>query len=200
MGMFCNQCEQTAKGFACTVSGICGKTPDLAALQDLLLHAVKGLSLYAREGLKLGISDEAANGFSVKAIFSTLTNVDFDPERFDALIRRCVELREQLKEKVNNAGGRVDFVDPSATFKPAPDLNGLIKQGEDMGLIIDREADEDIQSLQTILVYGIKGVAAYTDHARILGQEDEQVYAFIMKDWPAWLTKGCKWMTGLNWY
>ncbi|MBF7083168.1 hydroxylamine reductase [Desulfallas sp. Bu1-1] len=177
--MFCNQCEQTARGFACTVAGVCGKTPEVSALQDLLLHAVKGLSLFAVEGRRLGIVDPEVNGFTVKAIFSTLTNVDFDPERFDALIRRGVELRERMREKVAQAGGKVDFADPAATFQPAPDLKGLIKQGESMGLVIDRQANEDIQSLQTILVYGIKGVSAYADHARILGQEDDKVFAFI---------------------
>jgi len=179
MSMFCNQCEQTAKGFACTVAGVCGKTPDVAALQDLLLHAVKGLSLYANEGRRLDIVDPEANGFTVKAVFSTLTNVDFDPQRFHGLISRTVELRKQMREKVAQKGGKVDFADPSATFEPAAKLDDLIKQGEDMGLIIDREADQDIQSLQQILVYGIKGVAAYADHARIMGQEDDRVFAFI---------------------
>ncbi|WP_092474570.1 hydroxylamine reductase [Desulfotruncus arcticus] len=177
--MFCNQCEQTAKGTACTIAGVCGKTPEVSSLQDLLLHAVKGLSLHANEGRKLGIVNQQVNAFTVKAIFSTLTNVDFDPERFQSLINRCVELREQLKGQVSNAGGKVDFSDPSAAFTPDADLNSLIKQGEDMGLIIDRQADEDIQSLQLILVYGIKGVSAYADHARILGQEDDSIYAFI---------------------
>ncbi|WP_027365504.1 hydroxylamine reductase [Desulfotruncus alcoholivorax] len=177
--MFCNQCEQTAKGTACTVAGVCGKTPEVSSLQDLLLHAVKGLSLYATEGRKHGIVDPQVNAFTVEAIFSTLTNVDFDPERFQGLIHSCVELREQIKDKVNSAGGKVDFTDPSATFTPAADLDNLIKQGEDMGLIIDRQANENIQSLQLILVFGIKGVSAYADHARILGQEDESIYSFI---------------------
>lgn len=179
MGMFCNQCEQTAKGTACTVAGVCGKTPEVSSLQDLLLHAVKGLSLVATEGRKFGIMDPQINAFTVKAIFSTLTNVDFDPERFQSLINRCVELREQLKSKVSRAGGKLDFTDPAAAFTPAADLNSLIKQGEDMGLVIDRQANEDIQSLQLILVYGIKGVSAYADHARILGQEDDSIYSFI---------------------
>lgn len=177
--MFCNQCEQTAKGMGCSVMGVCGKKPEVAALQDLLLHAVKGLSLYASEGRKVGVTDPEVNRFTAEALFSTLTNVDFDPPRFQPLINRCVELREQMKEKVEKAGGKVDFTDPSAAFKPASNLEGLIKQGQDMGLIIDRNADQDIQSLQQILVYGIKGVAAYADHARVLGQEDDKVYAFI---------------------
>lgn len=179
MGMFCNQCEQTARGTACTIAGVCGKTPEVSALQDLLLHGVKGLSLYASEGRRLGITDPEVNGFTLKAVFSTLTNVDFDPERFEELIKRCVELRDQMKEKVRQAGGKIDFSEAAATFEPAPSLEGLVKQGEDMGIVVNPEVDEDMRSLQQVLVYGIKGVAAYADHARILGQEDDRIPAFI---------------------
>jgi hydroxylamine reductase len=177
--MFCNQCEQTAKGTGCTVQGVCGKRPEVAALQDLLLHAVKGLSLYADEGRRAGVVDPEVNRFTSEALFSTLTNVDFDPARFQSMINRCVELTVQMKKKVAAAGGKVDFADVSAAFKPAADLAGLIKQGEAVGLANDHDADADIQSLQQITIYGIKGVAAYADHARILGQEDDAVYAFI---------------------
>jgi len=177
--MFCNQCEQTAKGTGCTVQGVCGKKPDVAALQDLLLHALKGLSLYANEGRRVGIVDPEVNAFTCEAMFSTLTNVNFDPARFQPLINRCAELAARMKDKVAGAGGNVNFSDPSAAFKPAADLAGLVKQGEEAGMVTDRDAGPDIQSLQQILVYGIKGVAAYADHARILGQEDDKVYAFI---------------------
>lgn len=177
--MFCNQCEQTARGTGCNAIGVCGKKPEVAALQDLLLHAVKGLSLYAEEGRRVGVADSEMNAFTAGAIFSTLTNVNFDPERFQPIISRCVEYREKLREKVSAAGGKTSFSDPSATFKPAGDLAGLISQGEAVGMVSDHDADPDIQSLQLILVYGIKGVSAYADHARILGQEDDSVYAFI---------------------
>ena len=179
MSMFCNQCEQTAKGTGCTVSGVCGKKPEVAALQDLLLHAVKGLSLYAKEGRKVGVVDSEVNYYSCEAIFSTLTNVDFDPARLEAMIRRTAELTGQLKDKVIKAGGKVDSADPAASFSPAPDLAGLVQQGEAVGGTWDHAAAPDIQSLQQILLYGIKGVAAYADHASILGQEDDSVYAFI---------------------
>ncbi|HBV97110.1 MAG: hydroxylamine reductase [Peptococcaceae bacterium BICA1-7] len=177
--MFCNQCEQTAKGTGCTVSGVCGKKPEVAALQDLLLHAVKGLSLYASEGRRVGVVDPEVNTFTAEAVFSTLTNVNFDQARFQMLINRCVELASGLKEKVARAGGNVNFTDPSASFSPAPDLAGLVRQGEERGLAVDHDALPDVQSLQQILLYGIKGVSAYADHARILGQEDDSVYAFI---------------------
>ena len=98
--MFCYQCEQTAKGEGCTKMGVCGKEPDVATLQDLLIYALKGLSLYAVEGRKVGITEREVNIFTVEAIFSTLTNVNFDPARFVQMIRRCVTLRENLKEKV----------------------------------------------------------------------------------------------------
>ena len=89
--MFCYQCEQTAKGEGCTEIGVCGKQPDVAALQDLLNYVVKGLSQVAVEGRKVGVNDKEINQFTSKAIFSTLTNVDFDPERFVDLINEGVE-------------------------------------------------------------------------------------------------------------
>ena len=177
--MFCNQCEQTAKGVACTVQGVCGKKPEVAALQDLLLHTLKGLSLYAQEGRKAGVVDDQANRFTAKALFSTLTNVDFDPDRFQELIKRSVEFREQLQKKAAGAGGKVEFADAAAAFQPAAGLDDLIRQGEEVGGAFDKNAEQDIQSLQQILLYGIKGAAAYADHAAILGQEDDQVYAFL---------------------
>lgn len=192
--MFCNQCEQTAKGTGCTVVGVCGKKPEVAGLQDLLLHAVKGLSLYAVEGRRVGVIDPQLNIYTTEAVFSTLTNVDFDPARFQKLIGRAVELREQLKAKVAAAGGTVDFSDPSATYQPAAGLEGLIEQGNAVGLVNDHEADPDIQSLQLITVYGIKGISAYADHARILGQEDDAVYTFIHEGLAALTNRGL----GLN--
>ncbi len=187
--MFCYQCEQTAKGEGCTKAGVCGKQPDVAALQDLLIYALKGLSLYAVEGRKVGVNDPEANVFTCEAIFSTVTNVDFDKERFVPMISRCVELRDNLKGKVSSAGGKVDSPDASATFKPETTLEGLVKQGENVGVKSDTEINPDILSLQNILIYGIKGVAAYADHARILGQENDVVYAFIHEGLAATLKK-----------
>jgi hydroxylamine reductase len=187
--MFCYQCEQTAKGQGCTKIGVCGKQPDVAALQDLLLHALKGLALFAEEGRKEGINDREVNVFTCEATFSTLTNVDFDAERFVPLINRCVTLRESLKEKIQAAGGKTNFQEGPATFQPEATLEGLMKQGETVGLKSDPDINPDILSLQHILTFGIKGVAAYADHAQILGQEDDQVYAFIQEGLAATLDK-----------
>ncbi|MDY6863679.1 MAG: hydroxylamine reductase, partial [Thermodesulfobacteriota bacterium] len=177
--MFCYQCEQTAKGEGCTKGGVCGKKPEVAALQDLLVYALKGLSLYAVEGRKVGINDAKVNVFTCEALFATLTNVNFDEEKIGKLIHRCIELRDTLKEKVKTAGGKVDFIAGPATFTPEKDLEKLVTRGEAAGLHSDPSIDPDILSLQHTLLFGLKGVAAYADHAHILGQEDDKVYAFI---------------------
>ena len=187
--MFCYQCEQTAKGEGCTKIGVCGKPSDVAALQDLLIHAVKGLSVYAVEGRKVGVNDPEANKFTCQAVFSTLTNVDFDAERFVPMIHRAVELRDKLKEAIGKKGGKVDFGQAPANFKPESTLEGLVKQGETVGVQSDPSINPDIHSLQQTLIYGIKGLAAYADHARILGKEDDAVYAFIHEGLAATLNK-----------
>ncbi len=187
--MFCYQCEQTAKGQGCTKIGVCGKPHEVAALHDVLIHALKGLSLYAVEGRKVGISDHDVNVFTCEATFSTLTNVDFDPERFVSLINRCVELRDGLKEKVQAAGGNVDFSYDAASFSPEAGLDGLVEQAAGVGLKSDASIDPDILSLQHTLLFGLKGVCAYADHAQILGQEDETVYAFVHEGLAALLNK-----------
>jgi hydroxylamine reductase len=179
--MFCYQCEQTAKGEGCTKIGVCGKQPDVAALQDLLNYVVKGLSRVAVEGRKVGVNDQEINQFTSKAIFSTLTNVDFDPERFVDLIQEAVAKRDALREKVQAAGGNTDFKDDPATFAPASTTEELVAQGEGVGIQSDPNINADILSLRELLIYGIRGMAAYADHAAILGQEDDSVYAFMQE-------------------
>ncbi|MEN8246010.1 MAG: hydroxylamine reductase [Thermodesulfobacteriota bacterium] len=187
--MFCFQCEQTAKGEGCTKIGVCGKQPDTAALQDLLIYALKGLSLYAVEGQKVGVKDADIDEFTCEAIFSTLTNVNFDSERFVKLIKKTVELREGLKSKVAAAGGKVDFSEAAATYQPAATQDELVAQGEGVGIKSDPDVNPDILSLKELLVYGLKGLAAYADHARILGQTDDSVYTFIYEALAATLNK-----------
>lgn len=177
--MFCYQCEQTAKGEGCTKMGVCGKEPEVAALQDLLIYAVRGLSLYALEGRKRGVLDQEANEFTCKALFSTLTNVDFDPQRFEGLIHKAVQLRDRLRDKLRSSGGGLDLREGPADFAPAGNLEGLVEQGTTVALRSDSSVDPDILSLQHTLLFGIKGIAAYADHAQILGKKDEALYSFI---------------------
>ena len=187
--MFCYQCEQTAKGEGCEKVGVCGKQPDVAALQDLLVYAVKGLSLVAVEGRKVGVNDHETNVFTMKALFTTLTNVNFDAEDIAGYIKRCVKIREALKAKVSAAGGSADYGDGPALFDPAATLEALVLQGESVGVKSDPSVDPDIHSLQQITIYGIKGLCAYADHAQILGQEDDEVYAFVHEALAATLNK-----------
>ncbi len=187
--MFCYQCEQTAKGEGCTKIGVCGKSHEVATLQDLLIYALKGLSQYAAEGRKVGVVDSEINRFTCEATFSTLTNVDFDPDRFVELINKTVSLREGLAAKVKAAGGKTDFGDGPAVFKPADTQEAMIAQGEKVGVKSDPSIDPDVHSLQQTIIYGIKGISAYADHAQILGQEDDKVYAFIHEGLAATLDK-----------
>jgi hydroxylamine reductase len=177
--MFCYQCEQTAKGQGCDKIGVCGKQPEVAELQDLLVYALQGLSLFAVEAGRVGITDKEANSFTCTSLFSTLTNVNFDQKYFLETIPRAVKIREKLKTKIEAAGGKTGFAAPAAGFQPAGTIEGLLSQAAGVGLKAHPEENTDLRSLKHTLLFGIKGVAAYTDHARILGREDDAVYAFI---------------------
>jgi hydroxylamine reductase len=178
--MFCYQCEQTAKGTGCTVSGVCGKVPDVAALQDLLTHVMKGIALVAAEGRKAGVVDKEVDSFAILGLFATLTNVDFDPQSLAALIDRAATLRESLKAKVAAAGGNTAYSEPAAGFTPGATIEAKVEQGQNVQWLsaVDSQ-NPDIKSLQDIVLLGVRGVAAYAYHAAILGQEDDVIYAFI---------------------
>jgi hydroxylamine reductase len=171
--MFCYQCEQTAKG-GCTKVGVCGKNDSTATLQDLLLYLTKGLSQVVIAARDAGITDPKVDRFVVKAVFSTLTNVNFDDARFVTLVEQCVRLRDGLRARVPG----VTFGGP-AVLVPASDLAGLVAQGKQYGVENDPEPNADLRSLKQTLTYGLKGVAAYADHAAILGHEDPKLYASI---------------------
>ena len=177
--MFCYQCEQTKGGKACTVMGVCGKTPSVAALQDLLIHTLKGLSIAAVAGRKVKISDAHTNRFTCMALFSTLTNVEFDPYRFEDLLVESVSLRDKMIKKVKAAGGSVPSTHSSVTLKLKPTVETMIEQGKQYGLMSEPGIDPDIRSLRHLLLFGVKGMGAYTDHAAEHGQEDEANYEYI---------------------
>ncbi len=182
--MFCYQCEQTARGTGCTVQGVCGKDPDTAALQDLLVYATKGLAMYAHRARELGVSDRELNVFTVEALFSTLTNVNFEPERLGRLLYRAADLKDRAQRLYEHAcqkaGKTAESLAAAAAWQPANDLDGLIRQGED--ITIEKRIEnlgDVVTGLQELITYGIKGAASYTDHAQLLGKEDEEVYALF---------------------
>ncbi len=187
MSMLCYQCEQTAKGTGCTTSGACGKDPETSALQDLLVYAVKDIARYAHRAYELGASDSEIDVFTLKALFSTLTNVNFDVRRFVQFLQQAVEIKDKARklyeEAIAKSGGTAEVLDcPVEWWENTKDLNGLINKGESVTIQtrIDK-LGEDVAGVQELLTYGIKGLAAYADHAQILGKEDKEVYAYIHK-------------------
>lgn len=182
--MFCYQCEQTAKGTGCTVQGVCGKDPTTAVLIDLLIYGLKGISMYAHRLRKMGIIDREINLFTLKGLFSTLTNVNFDPERLRVLIGDADRLLNRAKkmyaDECAKAGKKPEELSGPAAWKPAQNLEGLLSQGAEISVDSRIKAlGPDLAGLQELLTYGVKGISAYADHAQILEQEDDAIYGFI---------------------
>ena len=182
--MFCYQCEQTAKGTGCTAFGVCGKDPEVSALQDLLVHAVEGLATVTHRAAQLGVRDTEADTFIQEALFVTLTNVNFDPEAIAGWVRRAAALRDKargLYEKAARQAGKTpEPLAGCAAFKPAADRAGLAAQARDLSILKRIQArGEDLAGLEELALYGLKGAAAYLDHAHILGKEDPAAYAEV---------------------
>ncbi|MEZ4599006.1 MAG: hydroxylamine reductase [Syntrophotaleaceae bacterium] len=181
--MFCNQCEQAAKGIGCSIAGVCGKQPDVAALQDNLLYGLKGLAFFGHKARKLGASDEAVDRFFSEALFATVTNVDFDSARLTQLVNQCHEMKEKARRLYEDSFRAKHGIVPPQFDQGAPGWKpeaDLVQQGEQHGIDTHHE-DADIRSVIEILIYGLKGMAAYADHARILGKVDEDVTAFFYR-------------------
>lgn len=180
--MFCYQCEQTSKGTGCTVKGVCGKDPQTAALQDLLLHVTQGIANYAHRAAVAGHFSKEVDIFVVEALFTTVTNVNFDTGRLAGMIRRAVEVRRTAAALCADAGiVTADLAGP-ATFIPPEGLDEAVAAATD--LAIDRRIDRsgpDVTGLEELALYGLKGAAAYADHAQILGTYDPEVYAGFHK-------------------
>ena len=184
MDMFCFQCEQTYMGTGCHSVGQCGKDPESAALQDLIGYANKGLGMYAHRARQLGVTDDEANSFSLEALFATLTNVNFDPERLGGIVDEIVQLRNRMRELYIGAcskqGKTPEELDGPAAYQPAEELEGMIQQAAGIGLEQRMKSeDENLLSLRELVTYGLKGLAAYAYHAEVLGVTDPEVYAFV---------------------
>jgi len=184
MSMFCYQCEQTAKGTGCTSQGVCGKDSQVAALQDLTVHVAKGISQYAYRARQNGVSDSELDRYVTEALFYTVTNVNFDAQRFEEVLKdgaqKLGRAKEIYEESCKKAGSTPETLSGPATWKPASTLAGLVEQGEGVSIPKEQAAyGEDVAGLMELLMYGLKGTAAYADHAMILGKEDDSVYAFL---------------------
>jgi hydroxylamine reductase len=182
--MYCYQCEQTAKGTGCTVAGVCGKDARTAAMQDLLVYTTKGISMYAARARKLGVSDREADVFVLEALFSAVTNVNFDANSIEALIRRGIGLRDRLRDLYREACTAHDE-QPETLTGPAlleltADSESLLEKAAEVSIARRLESKgEDLTGLEELITYGLKGAAAYADHAYVLGVEDDSVFSFF---------------------
>ncbi|SDM54770.1 hydroxylamine reductase [Paenibacillus jilunlii] len=177
--MFCFQCQEAAKGSGCTIQGVCGKTSEVANLQDLLLYTLKGISIFAQRGRELGITDQATEKFITGSMFATITNANFTPEHFTARIREGLALRDQWRNWLNSAGAEAALSDHDAALWIAGTDEELLLKAQEVGVLATEH--EDIRSLRELLTYGLKGMAAYMEHAAVLGYYEPGAQAFMEK-------------------
>ncbi|WP_075810730.1 hydroxylamine reductase [Clostridium perfringens] len=178
MSMFCFQCQETAVCKGCTVRGVCGKTEDVAKIQDLLIFVTKGLATVANEGRKVGIVDKKINRMIIDNLFITITNANFDFKAIEKRVKDTLVAREELKERVQAKGGNPvgsDFKG-CATWT-ATTSEEMMEKASQVGVLATE--NEDIRSLRELIMYGLKGLAAYMEHAMNLGHDKEEVHAFM---------------------
>jgi hydroxylamine reductase len=174
MSMFCFQCQENARNSGCTVRGVCGKDAPTANMQDLLIHVLKGIGLHAQAAQAVGAELPLSAGrFTAEALFTTITNVDFDSDHVASVVTEAQAVREQLAGLYQGAGPQQD----AATWSAAP--SDYAAKAPTIGVLAT--ANEDVRSLRELLIYGLKGIAAYADHARVLGHEDASIYAFLFE-------------------
>ena len=181
--MFCFQCQETAKNQGCTVKGVCGKPEETANLQDLLIYVLKGISIYGEKAKELDIEDRKAGLFIAEALFATITNVAWDNDQIIGLIKNALKIREELKSKFmaaykeKNGQEFSEQLHDSAVWY-SDDEAAFDEKAKGVGVLATE--NEDVRSLRQLLVIGLKGVAAYADHAAILGFEKGEIFQFMM--------------------
>ncbi len=181
MSMFCYQCQEAAKGTGCTGSiGVCGISDKSINLQDLSVYLLKGLSLFSNKARELGKNSIKVDRFITDTLFATITNANFTTEYFIDTIKKGFELREELKSLITEAGGTFEDIQHDSSQWTADSEEDFQKKAEVVGSEIDAP-DEDTRSLRALILYGLKGVAAYMQHATNLGYEKQELYAFMQK-------------------
>lgn len=175
--MFCYQCEQTAGGKGCTKLGVCGKTPEIANLQDLLIYQLKGISFYARHILDSGLNvDKSVVSFIENCLFTTLTNVNFNVDDHVHLLKQSQEIKNNLK----NIVGTTDYITPSAAYELPETKADMLRDAPMAGIMYDKTLDPDIRSLRQTILYGLKGISAYGHQARELSYYSDNVDNFYI--------------------
>jgi len=182
--MFCFQCQETAKNQGCTVKGVCGKPEETANLQDLLIHVLKGIGVYGEKAAELGVLDQATGKSVSESLFSTITNVNWEDDWFVSRIKGALNVREDIKNKFLAAyqeknGQAFSEALPDAATWSSQDVSTFQAKAKEVGILATE--NEDVRSLRELLIIGLKGVAAYADHAAILGYENDDIYRFFME-------------------
>jgi hydroxylamine reductase len=176
--LFCYQCQETAKGTGCTIKGVCGKTDNVAKLQDLLIYTLKGIAVFAVQARELKLVRPEVDKFIMESLFSTITNANFESSRFIERIQKGLILRDELKQAIIKAGGTIP-----ATLHDAATWTASTEEFETKAALVGVLAteNEDVRSLRELLTYGLKGIAAYAEHAYTLEYKEEGIFAFIEK-------------------
>ncbi|AUN18651.1 hydroxylamine reductase [Clostridium botulinum] len=202
MSMFCYQCQEAAGGRGCTVKGVCGKTEDIAKTQDLIIYVVKGIAIYSSQAREMGLNTSEADKFIVESLFSTITNANFDAKALNARVQKGLKIRQSLKDAIIKAGGSYNSKENKswtskflsvlgikndkdekeihdAAVWAANNPEDFKKKAETVGVLATE--NEDIRSLRELLTYGLKGMAAYLEHANNLGYDEDNIHAFMEK-------------------
>lgn len=179
MGMFCYQCQETARGTGCTVRGVCGKTADVANLQDLLIYTLVGISIYNVEARQAGIAKPVVDKFIMEGLFATITNANFDKQDFVANIKQALVVRESVKADLVEAGVVNNTIVHDSAVWFADNVEAFEAKAAVVGVLATE--NEDVRSLRQLLVYGLKGIAAYAEHAYTLGYKVDDIFAFMQK-------------------
>ncbi len=182
--MFCFQCQETAKNTGCTVKGVCGKPEETANLQDLLIFVLKGISIFGEKLKELGEADRSNDEFIVQGLFATITNANWDDARFTVLIQEALQRRDLIKSNFLAAykekkGHEFDEDLPEAAVWTTGNTDDFAEKAKSVGVLVTE--NEDVRSLRELLVIGLKGIAAYADHAAILGFQKDEVNDFMME-------------------
>ncbi|EKO1912619.1 hydroxylamine reductase [Clostridium botulinum] len=202
MSMFCYQCQEAAGGRGCTVKGVCGKTENIAKTQDLIIYVVKGIAIYSSQAREIGLNTDEADKFIVESLFSTITNANFDGKALNARVQKGLKIRQDLKDAIIKAGGSYNSKENKswtskflsvlgikndkdekeihdAAVWAANNPEDFKKKAETVGVLATE--NEDIRSLRELLTYGLKGMAAYLEHANNLGYDEDSIHAFMAK-------------------
>lgn len=175
--MFCYQCEQTAGGKGCTKVGVCGKTPEIANLQDLLIYQLKGISFYAKHLLDSGLNvDKSIVSFIENCLFTTLTNVNFNVDDHVRLLKQSRDIKNNLKNMV----GATEYITPAAAYELPETKADMLRDAPMAGIMYDKALDPDIRSLRQTILYGLKGISAYGHQARELSYYSDNVDNFYI--------------------